>query len=169
MAHRRPIQRFHRPTPRSKVWVAVGSGQVTLVTNTNTLVLSLNAAALALRPFTVLRQRIMLHFESDQVAVSELTEGACGTIVVKDQAVVGGAGSIPDPLVDADAEWVMYQPMASSFLFGDGTGFADSGTQYLVDSKSMRKVNINEQFVFMARAALGSNLTIRGRTLLQLH
>ena len=75
MARRVSRARFIRPAPRTKMWIGDNVGTTVLTAATNTLVAGLNAAALLLRPFTILRTRIVIQYRSDQQAVTELPFG----------------------------------------------------------------------------------------------
>ena len=88
---------FKRGQPKTKVWFQMGLTTTTVAGNSLTLLGTLNAAALAQRPFTILRTRLVLTFESDQAAVTERPFGLYGQIVVSDQAAAIGAIAIPDP------------------------------------------------------------------------
>jgi len=163
-------QRFIRPTPKTKMWIGNGTGFITLVNNANTLVSSLTAAALLLRPFTILRTHAVAFLATDQVVASEAPAGAYGELVVTDAASAAGIASIPDVLLNPEADWFVYQPMVTSFIFGSGIGFTRDGDMWTVDSKSMRKVGPDDDVVTVAKVAGGgADLFIRGRTLIQLH
>ena len=68
----------------------------------------LNAAALALRPFTVVRTRANLIIRSDQQAASELFEVAYGETVVSEQASAAGVVSVPTPVTEDASDWHVY-------------------------------------------------------------
>ncbi len=162
--------RFVRPAPRTKMWISTGVGLVTLVNNTNTLIASLSAAALLLRPFTILRLRETGIFSSDQIAQSEAPEGVYAYMIVNDTASALGATAIPSPINNPDSPWFAFQPMTSNFLFGTAVGFTDDGTHFTIDSKAMRKVGPNEDAVVMGHVTGGgADLNSRGRMLVQLH
>ena len=172
MARRVPRRGFVRLAPRTKMWIGAGIGAGTSVANSNTLFLSLFAGALALRPFTILRTRMIITIESDQFGVTERPSGDYGRIVVEDQAVGIGATAIPSPVSDPEADWFVYQPLSYTFLFvAAGTIQADASRQYLVDSKAMRKVDINQDIAGMIhlRGSVGAIVGSEGRTLIQLH
>ena len=171
MARRAVRQRFIRPAPRTKMWVGHGLGSTAVTASSVALLGSLNAAALLLRPFTILRTHLVLHYRSDQQAASELPFGTFGDIVVTDQAVAAGVASIPDPDSiggDPDAGWFIIKPVVNFFQFLTGVGFdAQSGPQFELDSKAMRKVGPNDDVasVFAQSAAVGGNIFINGRML----
>ena len=154
-------------------WIAAGIAAMAVPASSKTQVASLNAAALLIRPFTIIRTRISCMFESDQLAVSERLHGALGGIVVNDVASALGVTGIPGPVMDATSPWFFYQGMLDSFVFATGVGFAGgnaSSRLYEIDSKAMRKVGVNEDlnFVFEMAAAKGGVLTIEGRILVKL-
>ena len=55
MARRRT--RFIRPAPRSNVWIGLNVAPVAIAAASDVTVATFNAAALALRPFTIVRTR----------------------------------------------------------------------------------------------------------------
>ena len=165
---RRHASRFTRPAAKTKVWFGLGTGTITIVAATTQILTSLNAAALALRPFTILRTHAQIMLTSDQTATSETPEGALGRTIVTEQALAIGATAVPDPLLEPDADWYLYQAVMTTFLFGDATGFGPDGNQYSIDSKAMRKVGINDDVITVIQASPGALLTIRGRMLVQL-
>ncbi len=157
---------------RQMVWLAAGLSQTAVAGSADTLVASLNAAALALRPFTIVRTRILLNYGSDQIAASEATAGAFGMIVVSDQAAGVGVTAVPHPVGNEDAPWFVYEGLLAPFLFLTSAGFeGDFGLTTKIDSKSMRKVGNNEDvvFVYSARGTFGAVLSLEGRMLIKLH
>ena len=172
MARRRP-GRFVRPAPKTKIWIGAGFSRATLTTNVNHLLAFLNAGGLALRPFTILRTRLVINFRTDQQAASEAPTGAYGEIVVKETASTIGVTALPGPLTEVNSDWFIYQGVTAPFLFGDATGssWSNGGAQYIIDSKAMRKVGPDEDVVSMIemRATGGAFLNVEGRTLIQLH
>ena len=163
-----------RPAARTMVWLDVQLLDTVVAAATNTLLLSLTAAELLLRPFTIVRTRFLIKYSSDQLAVSETAQGALGMMVVSDQASAAGAASIPGPRTNADAPWFVYEGLVDPFLFASGVGFTGGGSGgYMtkVDSKSMRKVGNNEDVVVMLeqRATFGGQVAIEGRLLVKLH
>ncbi len=94
-----------RGAPRRKsLWLDFASifvDRAALAAASVSLVSSLNAAALALRPFTIVRTRGLLIVQSDQVAATEQPFGALGLSVVTDQASAIGISAVPTPITDA--------------------------------------------------------------------
>ncbi len=161
---------FVRPAARTNLWLNFEPAIDSIVASTNTLVAVLNAAALALRPFTIVRTRLVVKLTSDQGAASETPFGAFGAIVVTEQAATAGASSIPNPSTDGDADWYVHLPLIHSFTFGDGTGFTEDGVVQSIDSKAMRKVGINKQVAFMfdMNTGVGGALFVGGRFMVKL-
>ena len=56
---------------RQTLWLGLGMNSVTMTAAGGTLTHSLNAAALALRPFTIVRTIIAYQLQSDQAAAIE--------------------------------------------------------------------------------------------------
>ena len=173
MARRR--SRFVRSAKSTKIWIGAGVGFSAPVASATLLVASLSAAALLLRPFTILRTRMFLHYSSDQQAVGEEPFGSYGQIVVSEQAVAIGVTAIPNPSGvsgDPEADWFVWQAVSSRIKFASAVGFEESvGVQYVIDSKAMRKVDSNQDVVtiFDQESAFGASLTTNGRMLIQLH
>jgi len=167
---RRTRSRFIRPAPKSKIWLGNGINTVTLAPGP-VLVSTLNAAALALRPFTILRTRMLIIVSTDQTIASEGNSGVYSRQVVTESAAAAGIGSVPTPITETEADYFVYQPFAFDFLFFDATGVNLSTNQYVIDSKAMRKVGFDDQVIGVAELQVsnGALLSIQGRTLIQLH
>ncbi len=167
--------RFIRPAPKTRVWIGTGVGSTTVVASAIQVVGSLNAAALLLRPFTILRTRMIVLWESDQSTSSERPQGDLGLIVVTDTATSIGSTAIPDPSSvdgDANADWFVHQPMVVSHLLKTAVGYTSpTGQHYTVDSKAMRKVGPQDDIAIMVSetGGVGAILVTRGRMLIQLH
>jgi len=136
------------------------------------LMSSLNAAALALRPFTIVRTRGQLLVISDQSAATEDYIGNYGMAVVSDQAVAVGVTAVPTPATDqgSDLWFLLEQWVGRSWLVG--TDFSDSLASREVDSKAMRKVEEGQDVVSVAEAGLGGSgclVKFTGRMLIKLH
>ena len=163
-----------RPAPRTKVWIGAGIAQAAITGGAATLFSSFNSIALALRPFTILRTRMVISIQSDQVSASEFSQGVFSMQIVTDSAVAAGVASIPTPLSETEAAYFVYQPWFTNFILLDATGFAEKngeGNNWLIDSKAQRKVGIDDDVVtiIQVRSATGVNLATEGRMLLQLH
>ncbi len=125
-------------------WFEFQPVEATLVAVGGTIFFSLNAAALALRPFTVVRSRFLVSIASDQVAASETQVGAVGLAVVSDQANAIGVTAVPTPITDMGSDlWFVHQLLYNEMIFGSAIGFQTQAQRiYEIDSKAMRKVDI---------------------------
>ena len=163
--------RFVRPAPRSMVWLGAGFAPTTVAASSAVLIGILNASALALRPFTIVRTRIVTHWESDQQAASEFVQGVFSMQVVTEVAAAGGVGNVPTPLIETNADYHVYHPLLARLrVIGSAAIGFDPGAS-TIDSKAMRKVGTDDQLVWVVenRAALGASLSMEGRVLVKLH
>ena len=128
---------------RESLWLGSTETQTTLASsNSVTLINVLNAGALALTPFTVVRVRGYLHVRSDQSIATEAFSAAVGMCVVSVQASAIGVTAVPTPFTDLGSDlWMVHQMLSSQFLFkaGDGVEGAN-GFSVEYDSRAMRKV-----------------------------
>ncbi len=172
---RRTTRTFHRPAPKTKMWIGAGVGVTTTGVAGTTLVATLSAGALLLRSFTILRSRIELAVFNDQTAASETSFGTYGQIVVTEAAAAAGIGSIPNPSGvsgDPEADWYIWQAISARFINLTSVGFAqDVLHRYVIDSKAMRKVGPDDQVVSVLdnELATGISIVTNGRQLVQLH
>ncbi len=146
----------------------------TVAAGTPVLLTSLNAAALALRPFTIVRTYVDLFFSSDQEAADEVQVGAYGQIVVSDQAQAAGVASVPTPITEMGSDWFAYQLMTNQFRFGTAVGFqSQAGSHYAIDSKAMRKVVVGQDVIscveLVSGTSNGADLISICRMLVKLH
>ncbi len=159
---------------RETLWIGFTPAQVTLAAAGGTLMFSMNAAALALRPFTIVRTRLDAWLQSDQTAAAETFNAALGIAVVSDESVAIGVTAIPTPVTDVASDlWMLYEAMTGSSGIG-GAGQGLSGVHYGIDSKAMRKVQDGQDVVVVAESGVGtvgqgSLLTVSGRMLGKLH
>ncbi len=159
---------------RETVWIGITEAQNTIVAASTALISSsLNAAALALRPFTVVRTRGILSIDSDQIAASERTGYAFALAVVSDQAAAIGVSAVPTPITDRGSDlFFVYEEMFGHFERGDNTGFQVNEQVYRFDSKAMRKVNEDQDVVITketSSVSMGVVATSAGRLLIKLH
>ena len=171
MARRRFVR--SSKSGRTSIWVGINLAPVNVGANTGVLLGSLNAAALDLRPFTVVRTRFQFHHASDQVSGNERYSGAMGFVVVSDQAVGQGVNSIPDPVSNPDGTYYVYEAFMGDFFFSSSSGFESHGGSWKdVDSKAMRKVGSNEDVAIVIKnqdATYGFDAGLMGRMLIKLH
>ena len=176
---RRHARSFVRPAPRTKMWIGAGIGTEALAGNAKVLSSTLSAGALLLRPFTILRTHLNVGILSDQGTAIETSLATIGSMVVTDTAAALGVTAVPDPSGisgDPEAGWFLWQAMWVAFFIDingtDGIGIdANSGRQYLVDSKAMRKVGPDDNIVTVLSndTATGVTIITSGRRLIQLH
>ena len=153
-------------------WFDIPFATTTMTAPGGTIVLSLTAAELAKRPFTIVRTVMLIHSTSDQIGADEQQFGAIGMCVVSDQAAAIGVTAVPTPVTDAASDlWFFHQNYASEFAFVTGVGFdAAAGSNRYVESRAMRKVNDDEDVLVIAELAAvgqGQSVTVAGRLLIK--
>ncbi len=159
---------------RESLWVGVDLVNTSIGGGTAVLVSSLNAAALALRPFTIVRTRLHLFLNSDQQIASENQFAAVGMAVVSDQASAIGVTAVPTPITDLASDlWFLHQWMTSEFIFATAVGLGGSAGKVMeVDSRAMRKVEDGEDAIVCVESDAVSNgveFGTMGRMLVKLH
>ena len=160
---------------RESVWGFFGPTQTTLAAgSTPAFIAQLNAAADALRPFTIVRVRGYWYIESDQVAASELYGASLGMAIVSDQAAAIGVTAVPTPATDKGSDlFFLYEELMTSFQFLTAAGFeGNTGIGGKFDSKGMRKVKEGEDFITTIETPSISNgcqVTVGYRFLMKLH
>ncbi len=159
---------------RVGIWTDIGtaSDKQNLAAATSVLVASLSVSGLALRPFTIVRTRMLLSVQSDQVSAIEEPQGAFAGVVVTDSAVAAGIASIPTPLTESEASWWFWQAWQDMFTFSTGASAQGrQGYQYAIDSKSQRKVGLDDDIavVLQQASAIGAIIGVEGRILVKLH
>ena len=141
--------------------------------STAILVTSLNAAALALRPFTIVRTRGVFGVISDQVAVTEDAIVAYGETVITDQAVAIGVTAIPTPITDSGADWFVFDTSWARLQFASAVNVHNEFIALRdIDSKAMRKVDEGQDLVTVIETASissGAIVVSFSRTLIKLH
>ncbi len=161
-------------TARETMWIflqltenAIAGGQAAVLSH------SLNAAAKALRPFTVIRTRGIYYLRSDQISAQETFAASIGLSVVSDQASAIGVTAVPTPETDRGSDlFLMYESLHGEMAFTTGTGFRDVGTIIQFDSKAMRKVNDDQDLVMTQETtaySAGVITAVGARILLKLH
>ena len=160
---------------RESLWFFVSDAVNTLVgVNSAAVVGSMSAAALALRPFTIVRTHLNWHLRSDQVIALERYQTAFAGAVVSDQAVAVGVTAVPTPFTELGSDlWFFHQIQAGNFTFVSSTGFDPvGGVVSNIDSKAMRKVEDGQDIVFVLENSGQSSGTVNltaGRMLIKLH
>ena len=136
--------------------------------NTALLVAQLNAAALALAPFTVVRSHFAFLLKSDQNAAEEIQSCAAGLAIVSAQAVDIGVTAIPTPFTDLGSSlWFAHKTM-----FANATNAANitvPAAYFELDSKAMRKVEVGQDLVFVMENGSSAGLIMQsaGRILIK--
>jgi len=161
---------------RESLWFNTPGITQTVATNSTAFLLtSLNAAALGLRPFTVVRTRGLISCITDQNAATEDQHGAYGHAVVSDQATAIGVTAVPTPVTDNGSDlWFVYERFMSDFQFGTAVGFAKIGGYFSIDSRAMRKVEDGQDIISVVEseaAGLTAGFAFRSyfRCLIKLH
>jgi len=168
------IQRSGRMR-RETVWFGLAEINTILAgANSATMFQTLNAAALALRPFTVVRTHINWFIRSDQTGALEAFQTGLGLAVVSDQAAAIGVSAVPTPYTDLGSDlWFFHQIQTWTFLFVSGIGVHPTGgSDRDFDSKAMRKVDVGQDIAITlenSALSLGSNNLTSGRMLVKLH
>ena len=167
-------RRFERQrSDRVPVWFGTRLQSTAAGGAGSTLLTVLNAGALALRPFTIIRTRLLIQIQSDQTVTSEAVAGVYARIVVSNEAADAGINSISTPIAEPDASFMVYQPLIANFTFISGVGVESRvGFQYTVDSKAMRKIGLQDDLVGVIElggASEGALIMIEGRMLVKLH
>ena len=156
---------------RKTTWIGGAYANIVLASGIPQIVTSLGAAALALRPFTIVRTRGVLLIGTDQEAADEAQRVIYGEAVVSDEASAVGITAVPTPITESNSNlWFVYEPMAAFFRFGDATGWSQTQVISNLDSKAMRKVEVGQDILSIAEnTGDGASLIAYSRTLVKLH
>ncbi len=155
MARRSPTGRFpalRQGRRREMVWIPFQPERTAFTSLQTTVLGTLNAAALALRPFTLIRSRGWLRIGSDQGATTEAQFCTYGHIVVKLTATVAGVASLPTPITESGADWHVFEMITAGVLVSSATSVLEFGFQRGFDSKAMRKVGDDDDIAIVAEA-----------------
>ena len=156
---------------RKSTWLFLDGTFNTMIALGGTLVGTLNAAALALRPFTVVRTYLSGLLFSDQAAAIEDQVAGVGVCVVSDQAFAVGVTAVPTPISDIGSDlWFSHK-----LLWARESSLTDRTNPSLIwelDSKAMRKVDAGQDLavvIEMDDIGDGVRLGLGGRFLIKLH
>ena len=142
-------------TRRLTTWIPVEPLSVAVAAAGGALVGTLSAAALALRPFTVVRSYLEIMMISDQSAAFEQFGAAVGIAIVSDEAVAVGVSAVPTPVAQAGSDqWFLHQNMWGAQMSGTANGLGGV-SRYAVDSKAMRKVDSGEDLIIVVESMAG--------------
>ncbi len=160
-----------RGARRTTTWLGANAGSTAIAGSSLTLISTLGSSAKALRPFTIVRVRLLLHYATDQTANSEQPFGQFGMIVVNEKAAALGITGVPTPATDIDDDWHVHQSCTDQIMVSSAVGLPLVGRQYTVDSKAMRKVDVGDDcaMVFEQGASVGATIVVQGRMLIKLH
>ncbi len=154
---------------RLTTWFQFSPADSTMTASGGSAIFSLNAAALALRPFTIVRSHFEIGLRSDQEAAVEQQRVGFGIAVVSDEATAVGVTAIPTPVTEAASNlWLLHQ-----YIFGEESRLVDKALperQVSIDSKAMRKVEVGQDVVVVAElAGVGGGviITVAGRMLIK--
>ena len=163
-----------RSSRRTTTWFFSANVNVEAAVAANSAALSqtFNAAALALRPFTIVRTRGYIWAASDQAAAFEVPFGAVGFSVVSDQAAAIGVTAVPSPVADEGSElFFNFQGWIASGA-GQAASQSNGSRLFEFDSKAQRKVSESEDLAVVianASAADGAVVVLKFRMLVKLH
>ncbi len=178
MARRRPTGRFpalRQGQRRQTLWIgtAMQNAPTAMAASSVLLHSSLNAAALALRPFTIVRNVGFVAVKTDQTANTEVPIGGVGKMVPTDQASAAGVASLPDPSTEVSSDsWLMYQAFACDLLVTSAIGSTPVLKFFPFDSRAMRKVEDGFDVVTVlvnASGTAGLEFVYQNRMLVKLH
>ncbi len=173
----RAFPRAPRRGPQRKtLWLdfaQVLTGKTTVAAATAVALSQLNAAALAIRPFTVVRTRGLLWVSSDQASAVEEPFGALGFAVVSEQATAVGVTALPTPITEAGSSmFFSWTPWYASINVLSGVGAQNISNVYEFDSKAMRKVEVGEDIsmtIENGNANDGASIIAMARILIKTH
>jgi len=159
---------------RETLWFELAATTTTLgAASTAVLFTGLDATLLAMRPFTVVRVRGMLHVASDQIAATEDYQAAIGLAVVSDQAIAIGVTAVPTPFTDIGSDlWFLHEIVLGTLRFSTASGWNDVGHLRVLDSRAMRKVEEGQDIdVSIETSAASTGVVVQkaGRLLIKLH
>ncbi len=159
---------------RDTVWGGLVETTTNIVgASTAVLFGGLSAGGLALRPFTIVRFRGIMHLASDQLANSELQHVAFGMSVVSDEALAIGVTAVPNPITARDSDmFFVYEELVNRFGVSSAVGIIQQGIAREFDSRAMRKVNDGQDIAVVVETSsisAGVNFVKAGRFLVKLH
>ena len=158
---------------RQMLWLADVWGATNLpAAGSKAIGFSLNAAGLALRPFTVVRSHVEIGFISDQQVATESQLSAYGHVVVTDEAAAIGVTAVPGPALQSASDWHVYQALRGRFTFLTAAGVLLGGERYTIDSRSMRKVDLGETLISVLENSVisdGADIHDFSRVLIKLY
>ena len=164
----RPRSRVISGPRRLSLWIGFQPAVATMAAGGTVLVATLNDAAKALAPFTIVRTHFALDLVSDQAAAIEVQSTGFGLAVLSEQAVAIGVTAVPTPLTDISSSlWFVHR-----VLFADESNLTDRTRPsrfWEVDSKAMRKVEAGQDVGVIVEndVGVGAVLRLGGRMLIK--
>ena len=165
--------RRHGGMRRETIWFGTAFVSSTLANSASVALLStLNTAALALRPFTIVRTLGSFFSFSDQSAATEAWIANIGYAIVSTEASGVGITALPTPATEISSDlWLAHVSQLGRFeLVGSAISSKIEGEHY--DFRSMRKVEDGQDEVITVEAGIGGSGCIVqnvGRQLVKLH
>ena len=157
---------------RETSWIGIGANTAS-VDSTAVLMSSLNAAALALRPFTIVRTYLEVLLRNDDLAADETVIAAIGMAVVSDQATAVGVTAVSTPTNDIGSDlFYLHQGMMNRVGGITDVGNFLPGKHYSIESKAMRKVNNDSDIILVVEgdaSQSGGVISVMGRFLIKEH
>ena len=177
MARKSGFVRRHGTMRRETLWLGGSWNRTAIGADVAVLLTSLNAAALALRPFTVIRTRGIVLISSDVGdTAGEPYQVNYGRAIVSDQATAIGVTAVPTPDTDSGSDlWYVYEAIAQQGGFNTAVGFDfNAGIERIIDSKAMRRVDDGQDLISVVEGAgaatsEGSLVVTFARSLIKLH
>jgi len=166
--HRFPVARSAR---RQTTWVASADQEYTsLASNALGIQQSFDPTASGFIKPTIVRTRGLLSVEPQTAAADLSLVGAMGIGIVTDAAFAAGAASLPGPITNQDWDgWFVWMPWAFTFESITQAGVLNFSHEWLLDSKSMRKVSDEETVVVMVESQVSAvRVSVQFRMLLKI-
>ncbi len=154
MAFRRNVgSRVLTRTKRSTTWAlcSVPTGYSSLLQNVKAVAVAIPSTTLLdLVPFTITRTVGIVSIATDQEAASEDQIGAFGFGVVNRVAGALGITALPGPATDCGwPGWFVHRFFSQKYEFHTAAASMLPSKEYVFDSKAMRKVEAEQDLVFM--------------------
>ncbi len=162
-----------RTNRRETSWILLADLSTALGAGVSVMSASLNAAALAMRPFTIVRVRGFIHLRSNQVAASETYAASMGWAVVSDQATAIGVTAVPTPITDRGSDLFFVYESLMGRIEPAATSTFEAGKFSRFESKAMRKVNDDQDIIVtVENSGISTNGVVwadGARALIKLH
>ncbi len=110
-------------------------------------------------PGTFMRARGHAFLQLDAGGADERVLIALGLIIISNEAFAAGAGSIPAPGNDEDADWLWHNYVGLSSLAEAAVQSDALFARVEIDSKAMRKVKPQQTLAFLAEVLLTEDQT----------